>query len=318
MRSALIVVVPGVAAVLLGAAPSASADKILFTRLSKGSERMWVMRSDGSGAHRLRSLGAYDPDLSHDGRRLVWTGNSGVLTGTVSGRRSRVGRLRVVSRVCAGTPRWSPSGRQITTTRQIEQPSVENGYLGFSQVCLVRPGGGRARLLRTPVHMVSPNWSPDGRRIVAVGTRSGPEICTGTPPFYLDRECTRTFHTGLWVIKVASGAAREIVGFDNEGVAGGVWSPNGRTIAFNRFSTDESEIGQVWTVSPDGTGLRQLTSFPGGAESPAWSPNGRRLAIVSRPDPGGGVRDIATIRADGSGLRVLTRGGINLAPDWSR
>jgi Tol biopolymer transport system component len=329
VRTARIVVVPVVLAVLLGAAPSASADKILFTRVDKKGERMWVMRPDGSGAHRLRSLGAHQPDLSPDGRQLVWNGNSGLMTGAISGRRSWVGRLRVVSRVCAGMPRWSPSGRQIAATRALEQGSVENGYLGFSQVCVVRPSRGRARLLRTPVHMTYPSWSPEGRRIVAGGTVSRTEE-TCTPPPMWPPVCTTTGSTssGLWVIDVRSGAAREILHSEmshNAGESRGesigypAWSPDGKTIAFHRTTADgTTETTQVWTVRPDGTGQRQLTRLPGGAETPAWSPNGRRLAIGVTPDPARARTDIATIRADGSGLRVLTHGGINIYPDWSR
>ena len=36
------------------------------------------------------------------------------------------------------------------------------------------------------------------------------------------------------MINVATGAAREIVHFDNELSGAPAWSPNGRTIAFNR------------------------------------------------------------------------------------
>ena len=72
----------------------------------------------------------------------------------------------------------------------------------------------------------------------------------------------------------------------------------------------------MWTVRPNGTGLRQLTRQPVSNFQSSWSPDGRRLAITTqRRDRNS---DIATIRADGSGLRVLTHGGANFNPDWSR
>jgi Tol biopolymer transport system component len=183
---------------------------------------------------------------------------------------------------------------------------------------VIRPGGGPARRLRTPVSMGYPSWSPDGRRIVALGLREQ-TACTPSPVFPPSPPvCKTTFSSGLWVINVATGAEREILdlGAQREGLP--AWSPNGRRIAFTWTELGNSEVAQIWTVRADGTGLSQLTRLPSGAEgwAPSWSPDGRRIALTTKRRDGGS--DIATIRADGSGLRVLTRGGENFRPDWSR
>ncbi len=54
------------------------------------------------------------------------------------------------------------------------------------------------------------------------------------------------------------------------------WSPNGREIAFHSSADGDFEI---FTVRPDGTGLRQITHNTVLDQFPAWSPNGRQLAI---------------------------------------
>jgi Tol biopolymer transport system component len=321
------VVLSVVLAGVMVTAPAASADKILFLRPSKGGERMWVMRSDGSGKRRLPDIAARMPDLTLDGDRLAWTdfNDNSLWTGTITGKHRRVvWRGDPQGRYAPFEPEWSPSGRQIAAANGAPPPADWEDSDEFWQIFIVRPGHGSPRRLRTPVSMGHPSWSPDGRRIVATGSRSQ-TTCTGSG-IGNDLACTTTFSTSLWVIDVASGEAREILHVDgtnadttSEFVGYPAWSPTGATIAFGRTTGDRSaqtEIEQIWTIRPDGTASRQLTQMATGAEAPTWSPTGRRIAFTTRP--AAGRSDVATMRADGSGVRVLTHGGISLKPDWSR
>jgi TolB protein len=65
----------------------------------------------------------------------------------------------------------------------------------------------------------------------------------------------------------------------------------------------ESSTRQIFTVSPSGENLRQLTFDNISKESLAWSPDGRKIAFV-----GWGPRgtDIYTMNADGSGKVAIT------------
>jgi TolB protein len=56
---------------------------------------------------------------------------------------------------------------------------------------------------------------------------------------------------------------------------------NGR-IAFRRYFTTWHQWGAIFTVNPDGTGLRQVTHPRRGTETyaPDWSPNGRWIAFT--------------------------------------
>ncbi|PVG80747.1 hypothetical protein DDE18_21630 [Nocardioides gansuensis] len=66
------------------------------------------------------------------------------------------------------------------------------------------------------------------------------------------------------------------------------WSPDGRRLAFTHWPGPYREGIDVWTIRPDGSGLRMVMGTPELDLTPAWSPGGRRLALYSDgPDPFG-------------------------------
>ena len=92
------------------------------------------------------------------------------------------------------------------------------------------------------------------------------------------------------------------------------WSPNGDLIAFTRFSEDDYDI---YTIRPDGTGLKRLTTTPGNDAHEIWSPDGKQILFSSArlgfkdeaplsddvPQP---YAELFVMNADGSGQRPLT------------
>jgi dipeptidyl aminopeptidase/acylaminoacyl peptidase len=81
------------------------------------------------------------------------------------------------------------------------------------------------------------------------------------------------------------------------------FSPDGRTIAFARG-------GDVYSVRPDGSGQRQLTSGPEVDSLPKVAPNGRYV-VFERRGALGGPSSLYTVGATGGGLRALTSSGDN-------
>lgn len=79
------------------------------------------------------------------------------------------------------------------------------------------------------------------------------------------------------------------------------FSPDGRTIAFARG-------GDIYSVRPDGSGQRQLTSGPEVDSLPKIAPNGRYV-VFERRAAADGPSSLYTVGATGGGLRVLTSGG---------
>lgn len=87
------------------------------------------------------------------------------------------------------------------------------------------------------------------------------------------------------------------------------FSPNGRTIAFVRG-------GDVYSVRPDGSGQRQLTSGPEIDSHPKIAPNGRYV-VFERRGALGGPSGLYTVGAAGGGLRALTTSGDNREATFS-
>jgi Tol biopolymer transport system component len=92
-----------------------------------------------------------------------------------------------------------------------------------------------------------------------------------------------------------------------------LWSPGGDLIMFSRLAEGDYEI---YTVKPDGTGVKQLTRSRGNDAHMAWSPDGTQIAFASTrlgfkdemtytdaPQPYG---EIFVMRADGSDPQQLT------------
>jgi Tol biopolymer transport system component len=101
---------------------------------------------------------------------------------------------------------------------------------------------------------------------------------------------------GLYAVR--SGHLNQLTG--NPSDAEPAFSPDGRTIAFVRD-------GDLYSVRPDGSGQRQLTSGPELDSAPVVAPNGRYL-VFERRAAADGPADLYVVRTLGGGLRALTSG----------
>jgi Tol biopolymer transport system component len=92
------------------------------------------------------------------------------------------------------------------------------------------------------------------------------------------------------------------------------WSPDGRTIAFERNDRD------IWLMNADGRGQMNLTNSPSAYDAnPDWSPDGARIVFESVLIASGNP-EVFVMNADGSDQRNLTNSRSSVfdwMPAWS-
>jgi len=178
---------------------------------------------------------------------------------------------------------WSPDGHRllfVDRSRGVPTEVVGDTSTG-TMTRLTLPAG---------VGADSGSWSHDGRRIL-VRTIDGPR-------------------TGLGLIDADGANFREITTrdgiFDNFDYGGPRWSPDGSTIAY--YSTPlGSQDHDIFTITPDGSTLTQITNTPADEFWPIWSPDGRHLAWESTSSANSAADDeVVVADAFGGHARIMT------------
>ncbi|UIO99345.1 S9 family peptidase [Halobaculum sp. CBA1158] len=187
------------------------------------------------------------------------------------------------------------------------------------------------------------DWGPDGERLVVAardptdaerayldGREEGEPVETERLQHKLDGVgYTDTVTTYLHVVDAETGDAERLDDAHGGGAYQGLsgmepdWGANDR-IAFTSCreeNPDDTLVRDVFTIHPDGTGLRRLTDGDLSANAPTWSPDGDRLAFCAGDPVNWCVPTQVYLYADGeygsltADLdRTVARGG---APAWA-
>jgi TolB protein len=235
---------------------------------SRGERELWLMKADGTDAHRIATLGI-SPSWSPDGTKLAYEGGAGLDFGEGAGKIVIANADGSDPRVVTSgyDPAWSPDGGEL-------------GYAYREGISVVGVDGLNNRVVIPDGY--APAWSPDGGRLAFVKS-------SGLGP------------SSIMVANADGSDARTLVKSDvyADNLS---WSPDGSEIAFTGeggCSRDRS-TRTVCEIHPDGSDELPLRPDLQAAYSPAWGPKPGQLlfvqAIVNRVSGVGATSTVLSSR----------------------
>jgi Tol biopolymer transport system component len=150
----------------------------------------------------------------------------------------------------AFAPSWSPDGEWIAFGLG---GYLQNRKTKPAKLMIVRRDGTGARdLTGDSLNAGFPSWSPDGKRIVY-----------------------RVWGGNTWGLRILDLGDQSVKVLTSEYDNLPFWSPDGSLITFTR--KHEGNNFDIYTIRPDGTDLRQLTTTPANDAHAVWTADSKYL-----------------------------------------
>jgi len=152
-------------------------------------------------------------------------------------------------------------------------------------------GAGEQALLVSFEPIISPAWSPDGKKLAYVSFQQKKPI--------------------VYIQDIELGKQNVVANFKGSNSAP-AWAPDGSRLA---VSLSREGGSQIFLVNPDGSNLRRLSQSAGIDTEPVFSPDGNHLYFTS--DRGGSPQIYRMPAGGGEAQRVTFEGGYNVSPRLS-
>jgi Tol biopolymer transport system component len=225
-----------------------------------------VVDADGQRQHEIftQQGGVANPAWSKDGRRLAFRYSDAPATqpGALWVVNADGTQLRKSWQVAPDAGyfipnqiHWSPDGARLAVVA-VSGGSSPN--LSPSKLLLMDPDGGNLKEVTLINGGVSPAWAPDSSQLAVAFSKihdydAGPD-------------------DGLYIVDKAGTLGSRLT----TATAVPEWSPDGSLILYS--------FDRLFTIHPDGTGLRELGVCPDVCGAASWSPDGTRIAVATASD----------------------------------
>lgn len=295
-----------------------------FTNPEQTQAALFTMSTDGTGERQITKPpdGTIDtfPDWSPDGKQVVFhreftdqpyevhvVNADGSDEHQVDPGRPPFGPADSLSE--EAEPAWSPDGKTVAFSWAYGSLGQIRGeeWIEVGGIATMSVDGSKPRPLTqtkrpTTTEDGAVTWSPDGGQIAFTRENKTAKPLDGTAVFVANADGTDAERITPWSL-----AGQEPA-----------WSPDGELISFrSEPNQDEDFIGDVYTVKPDGSALKQLTKANGKQVlSMSFSPDSKW--IVFAMEGVDHLPDLFVMRRDGSDVTPITRSSEwESAPDWA-
>jgi serine/threonine-protein kinase len=264
---------------------------IVFDSERNGSLDLFVVGSDGSDLRPLTTAPGIERGgtWSPDGTRIAFYGATSDTSPydlfVMDADGTHPVNLTNTPDIDERYPTWSPDGTQIAFQRNSDED--------FDLYLINANGGGLLELTSNDNADLGPDWSPDGTQIV--------------------------FHTDAWgepekydiaVIDLATQQTRRLTD-DSMINSFATWSPDGTQIAYHAINS--AGTVNVFVVTGDGSGARQITHSTNRSAFPDWSPDGSLIVYQNGPHESSAIY---AIPAAGGTPRAISDGQSDFMPNW--
>jgi TolB protein len=305
--------IAGAAATLAHATSPGRNGQIVFAHFP----RLWVVNADGTGERKFEHVKRSEdiqPDWSPDGKKIAFTRCGSARCEIWTVKYDGTGFKRVgpdclrKSNGCIdrSSPSWSPDGKRIAFGQASD---IRNQRAKDPEIYVMNAKGSEVRRITDmsaanpyAIDLLWPIWSPDGKQLIF----EVKHFEAADPPN----------RRAFFIIGVDGTGLRQLTPWSLNAGGRPDWSPDGKLILFRTISLSNRHHGNLYTIHPDGTGLKKLTSYPAPKTvlNGSFSPDGKWITFSRFTD--GPYPAVHVMRLDGTGVRRVTSNAAVYDVDW--